>query len=62
MRSQLRRCPSCGRYTLLSDCAICSAKTISPIPPRYSPEDPYGNYRRIAIKQEYGENGKYRKV
>ncbi|MBQ5483092.1 MAG: hypothetical protein IIT75_01855, partial [Candidatus Methanomethylophilus sp.] len=37
-------------------------KTVSTVPARFSPEDPYGKYRRVAIKQEYGENGKYRKV
>ncbi|MCQ2069929.1 MAG: RNA-protein complex protein Nop10 [archaeon] len=62
MSSQLRKCPKCGRYTLKDNCVACSVKTVSPIPPKFSPEDRYGKYRRISIKAEYGENGKYRKV
>ncbi|WP_400239931.1 RNA-protein complex protein Nop10 [Methanomethylophilus alvi] len=62
MRSQIRRCPQCGRYTLSEVCGRCTSPTVCPIPPRFSPEDRYGKYRRKTLKQEYGENGKYRKV
>lgn len=30
----------------------CDKKTISPKPAKYSPEDKYGKYRRIAKKQQ----------
>lgn len=62
MRSMLRKCADCGRYTLNDACPMCSSRTVSPIPMKYSPEDRYGDYRRKAIIEEYGENGKYRKV
>ncbi len=42
----IRKCPSCGIYTLRDSCPICGEKTIEPIPPKFSPEDKYGKYRR----------------
>jgi H/ACA ribonucleoprotein complex subunit 3 len=62
MRSELRICPACGRYSLEEDCPSCGASTRSPIPARFSPDDRYGEYRRTAIIQEYGENGKHHKI
>lgn len=58
MRSRLRRCPECGTYTLLESCKACGTRTVCPVPPRYSPEDRLGEYRRKAVYEEYGENGK----
>ncbi|MBP5685941.1 MAG: nucleolar RNA-binding Nop10p family protein, partial [Candidatus Methanomethylophilaceae archaeon] len=49
----------CARYTLSKVCPICGKATVDPIPPRYSPEDRMGEYRRKAILEEYGENGKH---
>ncbi|MDR1954335.1 MAG: RNA-protein complex protein Nop10 [Candidatus Methanoplasma sp.] len=60
MRSVLRKCTSCGRYTLSSECPSCGSAVTSPAPMRFSPVDRYGDYRRKAIIEEYGENGKYR--
>ena len=62
MRSEIRRCGECGRYTLQQSCPVCGSPSSCPIPPRYSPEDRMGEYRRRAIVEEYGENGKLRKV
>ncbi|MHA2281185.1 MAG: RNA-protein complex protein Nop10 [Promethearchaeota archaeon] len=45
MRSILRKCRICNKYTLKSLCS-CGNKTIVPQPPRYSPQDRYGDYRR----------------
>ncbi len=59
MKSSIRRCNECGRYTLSEICKNCNVRTSSPVPPRYSPEDRMGEYRRKAILQEYGENGKH---
>ena len=50
----MRKCPSCGRYTLKDRCPECGEPTVSPIPPRFSPEDRYGEYRR-RLKKEKGE-------
>ena len=30
----------------------CGSKAINPKPPKYSPDDPYGNYRRKAKEEE----------
>jgi len=47
MKGRIKKCKRCGRYTLREDkCPYCGGKLISPHPPRYSPEDKYGKYRR----------------
>lgn len=43
----------CCNYTLQKNCPICGKKTYSPKPAKYSPEDKYGKYRRLA-KNEMG--------
>lgn len=43
---KIRKCESCNIYTLAETCDSCGAKTINPAPPKYSPEDKYGEYRR----------------
>ena len=58
MRSSMRRCPECGRYSLEMKCT-CGCDTVTAHPPKYSPDDKYGKYRRMSIQKEYGENGKY---
>ena len=50
MRSILKKCSACGRYTLQEACPSCGARTGNPMPPRYSPEDRYGRYRRALIR------------
>ncbi|MBI4362136.1 MAG: RNA-protein complex protein Nop10 [Euryarchaeota archaeon] len=54
MRTKFWRCPQCRRYTLEHTCPRCQAETRNPIPPRFSPHDPFGRYRRMA-KQTPGE-------
>jgi len=39
-------CKPCGAYTLRDKCPKCGKGTLRPIPPKYSPEDKYGHYRR----------------
>jgi H/ACA ribonucleoprotein complex subunit 3 len=42
----LRRCESCGKYTLMKDrCPYCSGKVRVPHPPKFSPDDKYLKYR-----------------
>jgi len=50
MRSIMKKCPVCGRYTMEDECPVCGERTVSPLPPRFSPEDRYGKYRR-ALKR-----------
>lgn len=40
------RCKGCNVYTIEEKCPKCGQKTIRPIPPKYSPDDKYGMYRR----------------
>ena len=49
----MRKCEACGEYTLKEVCVRCGAKTMSPLPPRFSPTDRYGKYRRM-LKRERG--------
>ncbi|NLU46188.1 MAG: RNA-protein complex protein Nop10 [Euryarchaeota archaeon] len=62
MRSNFKRCTVCGRYTLSSACPSCGLAAVCPVPMRYSPDDRYGVYRRRAIREEYGDNGRYHQV
>ncbi|MEE8168189.1 MAG: RNA-protein complex protein Nop10 [Candidatus Hydrothermarchaeales archaeon] len=43
---KLRYCKLCRIYTLAEACRECGAPTTTPHPARFSPEDPYGKYRR----------------
>ncbi|MBU4076819.1 MAG: RNA-protein complex protein Nop10 [Euryarchaeota archaeon] len=47
MVSKIKRCP-CGRYTLKETCPVCGKNTMYSHPARFSLEDRYGKYRRIA--------------
>ncbi|MBC7115364.1 MAG: RNA-protein complex protein Nop10 [Archaeoglobi archaeon] len=46
MKSRIKFCRKCRDYTLKDICPRCGEKTFNTIPPRFSPEDPYGEYRR----------------
>ena len=61
MRSEMRKCPECGKYSLNDRCE-CGSLNVTPLPAKYSPDDRYGEYRRAGIVKEYGENGKCRQV
>lgn len=54
MRFRIRKCPSCGRYTLKEICPLCGSETKTAHPTRFSPEDPYGKYRRILKRKQLG--------
>jgi H/ACA ribonucleoprotein complex subunit 3 len=46
MDSNIVKCTACGAYSYGEKCPKCGAATASPHPPRFSPEDKYGHYRR----------------
>ena len=48
----LKKCSKCRSYTLKDECGACSAQTINPHPPKYSPLDKYAGIRR---KEKFGE-------
>ena len=39
-------CKKCNDYTLDENCHICNNKSVMKNPPRFSPQDNYGRYRR----------------
>lgn len=47
-------CNNCKIYTLNEICKECNKKTISKNPPRFSPQDRYGKYRRKLKKLNKG--------
>ncbi|MFQ5832747.1 MAG: RNA-protein complex protein Nop10 [Candidatus Thorarchaeota archaeon] len=50
--TRLFKCRACGHYTLESrDCPRCGESVVTPHPPKYSPQDRYGEYRRKAKKR-----------
>jgi len=51
MKTHILYCPTCKTYTLQKNCTTCSQPTIHNIPPRFSLEDHYGDYRRTLKKQ-----------
>lgn len=47
--THLYKCPKCDEYTLSEKyCPKCGSLVTDPKPPKYSPQDKYGEYRRKA--------------
>ena len=47
--AHLFKCTKCDRYTLnQKTCSKCGSPVSDPKPPKYSPQDKYGVYRRKA--------------
>lgn len=57
MSSKIMRCPECETYTLHDKCPKCGTKTVSTLPAKFSPEDPYGEYRRKAKRETLKKKG-----
>jgi H/ACA ribonucleoprotein complex subunit 3 len=51
--SNLMYCKNCKIYTLDSICSECKKSTVSKNPPRFSPQDRLGKYRRELKKQQW---------
>ena len=47
MRTLIFHCKNCKTYTLTNKCVTCNLSTSNPLPPRFSPQDKYGKYRRM---------------
>lgn len=43
---KIKKCMKCARYTLQEICPECGNRTVSAHPPKFSPEDKYGKWRR----------------
>lgn len=50
----MKRCKECGSYTLKNKCPKCGGEVGTPHPPKFSPEDTYGKYRRKLKKEALG--------
>jgi H/ACA ribonucleoprotein complex subunit 3 len=48
MSGRIRHCSADNIYTLSLTCPVCGMPTAVAHPARFSPEDKYGNYRRLA--------------
>jgi len=47
---KILKCKKCGKYTLKENCT-CGGSAVTIKPPKYSPQDKYGEYRRKAKRQ-----------
>ncbi|MCX6693817.1 MAG: RNA-protein complex protein Nop10 [Methanomicrobiales archaeon] len=47
MNGRIRRCPVDQTYSLQERCPGCGSVTMTAHPARYSPQDRYGEYRRV---------------
>ncbi|MEA3430559.1 MAG: RNA-protein complex protein Nop10 [Nanoarchaeota archaeon] len=52
MAKHILKCPKCGKYTMKDKCSDCDVITVQVKPPKFSPEDPYGEYRRKARTED----------
>jgi H/ACA ribonucleoprotein complex subunit 3 len=50
-------CNICSKYTMKEECPSCGGKAVLAKPPKYSPEDKYGKYRRETKEKELQEKG-----
>jgi len=57
MAKHILKCEQCKQYTLQAVCPKCSAAALPIKPLKYSPEDPYGEYRRKAKHHLLQEQG-----
>lgn len=55
--NHILKCPSCKSYGLSEKCS-CGGTRVKPKPPKYSPEDKYGSYRRQFNEKKQEENEK----
>ncbi|MEA3558760.1 MAG: RNA-protein complex protein Nop10 [Candidatus Thermoplasmatota archaeon] len=56
MRSRIRKCRKCNLFSLRDKCPECGSTTENTFPPRYSPQDKYGRYRRMYYKDTNEES------
>jgi H/ACA ribonucleoprotein complex subunit 3 len=49
LKTFIKKCFKCKRYTLKEICPICGDKTFNPHPPKFSPKDKYGFYKKELI-------------
>jgi len=52
MTLKIFKCENCKNYTLKKTCSKCKEDTNNPKPAKFSPEDKFGKYRRLAKKEK----------
>lgn len=57
MKMKMKKCRLCGEYTIMAECPYCGGDLKEIYPPKYSPEDKYGKYRRLLKKQVEDQKG-----
>lgn len=50
------RCQQCRTFTMKAQCS-CGGTAVLIVPPKYSPEDKYGDYRRKVKRQAWESQG-----
>jgi len=48
MSKHINYCKKCDLFSMLSNCPKCNTEIHQTIPAKYSPEDKYAKYRRMA--------------
>jgi len=56
-KKEIRKCIFCKIYTFKEKCPRCGKNTHRIIPPKFSPEDPWGDYRRKMKRKLLEEKG-----
>ena len=51
MTRHILKCKKCNSYTMNDKCK-CGGDAVNPKPPKYSPEDKFGEYRRKAKEMQ----------
>ena len=46
------KCEDCQEYTISEECPKCGKRAVSMKPAKYSPQDKYAKYRRIAKQNQ----------
>ncbi|HKJ96753.1 MAG TPA: RNA-protein complex protein Nop10 [Thermoplasmataceae archaeon] len=52
MRSIIRKCIVCGKYTLRNECPSCGGESMYAIPPKYSEKDRFQKYRLEMLRDD----------
>lgn len=48
---RMLKCRECAKYTLRTKCPSCKGEALPVKPPKYSPPDRWGKYRRMMKKE-----------
>ena len=57
MSFKILKCTKCNNYSMQDVCPYCGAECVTVEPPKFSMEDKYGKYRRIAKHDERVNEG-----